>query len=172
MVMLNPIRSYSALFKAAPLAEIADDTHEEAVPPVIVQPVKTIEVVRATTSADRSHDRHWLSDIDGSSFSFRMHRLATKWKSNEAAGWTFVYTQAHAYFTPHPHNPVHQCIADILDAKKHLEVSKLSKLPSDDTLKAALSRTPLRTYDKNRQHLEGKIDRTDFSHGDQIPLGY
>ena len=172
MVMLNPIRSYSAQLKAMPLDEFTDDSHEEAEPPVIVQTVKTIEVVRGATGADRSHDRHWLSGIDVSSFSFRMHGLATKWKSNEAAGWTYVHTQAHAYFSQHPHNPLHQCIADILDAKKHPEIVKLPKLPSDDTLKAALSRTPLRTYQKNQQHLEGKIDRTVFADGVQIPLAY
>jgi hypothetical protein len=52
MVMLNPIRSYSALLKATPLDEVADDSHEEAEPPSIVQTVKTIEVDRVTTGAD------------------------------------------------------------------------------------------------------------------------
>ncbi len=172
MVLLNPIRSYSTLLKATPLEEIADQSREMREPPVIEQPVIAAEFVRPSMTADRKLDRHWLFEIDLAFFLLRLELLASIWRSHETAGWVYVYTQAHRYFALHPHNPVHQCIADIFDAKKHPAVAEITKLPSDDTLKAALSRTPLKTYQKNRQHLEGKIDRTDFGHRDQIPLGY
>lgn len=172
MILLNPVRSYATLLKAEQLDEIADESPEKTVPSVIEQPVNVVGIVRAAISRAQDRDRHWLSEIDQSSFRIRLDVLAAKWQRHEAAGWIYVYTQAHAYFSRHPHNPVRQCIADILNAKKHPAVIGLSKLPTDETLKVALSRTPLKTYDKNRQHLEGKIDLTASAHGDQIPLGY
>ncbi|WP_296201392.1 hypothetical protein [Sphingorhabdus sp.] len=171
MVMLNPIRSYSTLLKAAQPDEIADTSTGQIQQAGARHPAKAAEIVQAAPNGDPTRPRHWLAEIDSKSLQFRLDGLASKWATNAVDGWTYVYRQAHDYFNQHPHNPVDQCIADILDRKKHPAIAKFAWLPSDDTLKKALSRERPKAYQEYRQHLEGKIDLTDFGHQDQIPLG-
>jgi hypothetical protein len=172
MVMLNPIRSYSTLLKAAQPMETNHAPLGKDEPVGSEHAPGVTNRDQAVIHADEILEAHWISLIEPASLAFRLDGLASIWTINQAAGWSHVYEEAQVYFSEHPRDHVNACIDNILDAKKYPIVATLLQIPSRETLKKALSRSPLESYLQNRKHLEGKIDRADSAYSNQIPLEF